>query len=64
MKITKEIKIDYKDITQNLYKLDFGKSIDIAKDCKMRRVPGGWIYTEFIDGTISNCFVPYNKEFQ
>lgn len=44
----------------------------IIEGCKIRRVPGGWIFTDFtrnvqngdIDIILSSVFVPFNDEFQ
>ena len=55
---------------KDIYKLKLHEEVQIGADF-IRRVPGGWIYTEYTEslvGTgytcVSKCFVPFDNEFQ
>lgn len=47
-----------------LYEIDINDAfwVDKDKDCLIRRVPGGWIYTEYAEQGISSVFVPEGAE--
>lgn len=47
---------------KSIYELNINEFLG-TEDYFIRRVPGGWIYTEKGDN-ISSCFVPYNDEFK
>jgi len=58
-------------VTDKLYEIGLNEVIALAgpDDIQIRRVPGGWIYTTYVEnGTggcnVSSCFVPFNNEFQ
>jgi len=48
---------------KELYALGLFKEIKIGVGEYMRRVPGGWLYTNYHDGTSACCFIPFNNEF-
>ena len=62
----------------DIYGLKFMETISINNDLEshtcVQRVPGGWIFTEYLDShfdgsndtntNISSVFVPYNDEFK
>ena len=52
----------------DIYALDLHVQIEVVDALHVRRVPGGWIYTEYDkdgeDTYISSVFVPFNNEFK
>jgi len=42
-----------------IYNLEIHESVLIEDYMRVRRVHGGWIYTQRIEGEITSCFVPY-----
>lgn len=54
---------------KSIYELELNERIkhvdkDTAGRTYIRRVPGGWVYTQVIPKGMSSCFVPFNKEFR
>ena len=55
-----------REAIENMYEMKLHDEIQ-ESFTKIRRVPGGWVYTEFTeheDYTLSSTFVPYNTEFK
>lgn len=49
---------------KSIYDLALHESIGVSPDIYVRRVPSGWIYTQYEEGFISPVFVPYDNVFQ
>ena len=54
----------------DIYSLKFHETLSIEDHSFIRRVPGGWIYVEFVESIavgeghfLSPVFVPFNNEF-
>ena len=48
----------------NIYEMGLNDSLQFDYDAKVRRVPGGWVYTTYTHEGVSSSFVPFNKEFK
>ena len=56
---------------KNLYEMELHEVSEVADDHSNNsdflatRVPGGWIYTLWFEGTpVNSVFVPFNNEFK
>jgi hypothetical protein len=49
----------------NVYEIELHEEVEIASSFYCRRVPGGWIYSDYSMTDQGNAvFVPFDNEFQ
>ena len=49
---------------KTIYDLNMHEEIEKEPELYVRRVPGGWIYTDTGFADDQSVFVPYNEEFK
>ncbi len=63
-KVPRREETEYEQLTgKDLYNMDLHESIMIAVGTEVMRVPGGWIYTNYYNGTPVAVMVQLNGEF-